>query len=363
MNGIDILIAIGETDDELLIECENYNTRKYRPFLYIAACIAVCALSAAAVNIMNKNDISHITVPEPITSSTITDESTVSDHTVTTVQESVTSITVDTEVTESSAITETISEAQKTETDIIPSETTTENMTTPSTHVTEDAIIPHWNELSESEKYPYFMYNDTEYHMTNTYYSADEVEFLFNDCIYGIDEYTSERHEKQVSVYTIKNTDESYAVAIRIDDSLYRKYGNSSYAPKTLGEYLNGTDLLNRYDIGQVKIKTDELFDSKTEQVYYTEYIMEDTSELISSLFNENINAPQETNYGMSDLYFYDDGKEIFSIRGGKYISFGGNCYCIGEEAVQRFIEEIKASSEEKTVYLDLSPDSTNIPE
>lgn len=363
MNGIDILIAIGETDDELLIECDSYNTKKYRPFLYIAACIAVCALSAAAVNIMNKNDISHITVPEPITSSITTNESAVSDLTVTTVPESVTSITVDTEITESSATTETISETQKTETDIISSETTTENMTTPSTHVTEDAIIPYWNELSESEKYPYFMYNNTEYHMTNTYYSSDEVEFLFNDCIYGIDEYTSERHEKQVSVYTIKNTDESYAVAIRIDDKHYRKYSNSGYAPQTLGEYLNGTNLLNRYDIGHVQIKTGELFDSQTEQVYYTEYIMEDTSELISSLFNENINAPQETNYSMVDLYFYDDGKQIFSIRGGNYISFGGNCYCIGEEAVQRFIEEIKASSEEKTVYLNLSPDSTDIPE
>lgn len=409
MNAIDILHAIGEVDEELILECDSYKIKKYPSFMYIAACIAVCVLSAA-VYTMNQNDISHIDVTEPIPSSIATEKSEISENddsitvssipesvttitvekeenessaitehtsetqiieteteniTVTSIPESVTTITVDTEVKESSAITENVSETQKiqTETGNIPSETTTENMTESSTYVTENAIIPHWNELSESDKYPYFMYNNTEYHMTNTYYSSDEVEFLFNDCIYGIDEYTNERHEKQVSVYTIKNTDENYAVAIRIDDDLYRKYGNSGYAPKTLGEYLGGTDLLNRYDISQVKIKTEELFDSQTGQVYYIEYIMEDTSKLISSLFNENITAPQETNYSMTDLRFIDDGKLIFSIRGGKYISFGGNCYNIGEEAVLQLIEEIKSSSEEKTIYLNTSSDSADIPE
>lgn len=406
MKGIDILHAIGEVDEELIIECDSYKIKKYPSFMYIAACIAVCAISAA-VYTMNQNDISHIDVTEPVPSSIATEKSDISENddpiTVSSVSESVTTITVEMEENDSSAITEHTSETQiietetenitvtsvpesvtaitadtevnessdyvseaqiiQTETSNSPSETTTENMPTSSSCVTENVIIPHWNELSESDKYPYFMYNNTEYHMTNTYYSSDEVEFLFNDCIYGIDEYTNERHEKQVSVYTIKNTDENYAVAIRIDDDLYRKYGNSGYAPKTLGEYLNGTDLLNRYDICRVQIKTDELFDPQTEQVYYIEYIMEDTSKLITSLFSDNLDAPQETNYSMTDLSFLDDGNLIFSIRGGKYISFGGNCYNIGEEAVLRLIEEIKSFSEEKTIYLNSSTDIADIPE
>lgn len=406
MKGIDILHAIGEVDEELIIECDSYKIKKYPSFMYIAACIAVCAISAA-VYTMNQNDISHIDVTEPVPSSIATEKSDISENddpiTVSSVSESVTTITVEMEENDSSAITEHTSETQiietetenitvtsvpesvtaitadtevngssdyvsetqiiQTETSNSPSETTTENMTTSSSCVTENVIIPHWNELSESDKYPYFMYNNTEYHMTNTYYSSDEVEFLFNDCIYGIDEYTNERHEKQVSVYTIKNTDESYAVAIRIDDDLYRKYGNSGYAPKTLGDYLNGTDLLNRYDICRVQIKTDELFDPQTEQVYYIEYIMEDTSKLITSLFRDNLDAPQETNYSMTDLSFLDDGNLIFSISGGKYISFGGNCYNIGEEAVLRLIEEIKSFSEEKTIYLNSSTDIADIPE
>lgn len=338
MTAFDIYSAIGDVDEKMLAESERPLLRSniWIGFASAAAVVAVCTAAVLlSENITDRPpDISEISATPAYTeqeTTLLTVTSAVSE-TVTTPPDDVTMTTPqDTSAETVPSVTETTS---------APTETvTTANMTTASELTPETAIVPQWSDLSELEKYSYLEYNGCEYYLTVNTFSPDEVTFYKNGELYGIDEYTGEKHTKAAALYTVKNISEDYILAVQAPDGSFAGFINHDYRPDSLLGYIEDTGITARY-------KFTKITSADTFSPYETmEYDVPDVQSAVTGFLISAENAEPMVNPAaghLSELYIYSGDTEVITVYEGGYISIRGKCFNVGEDITESFISSVK---------------------
>lgn len=333
MTAFDIYSAIGDVDEKMLADTER-PLRRSNIWIGFASAAAVVAVCTAAVllseNITDRPpDISEISTSPAYTEqeTTLLTVTSAPPETVTTPPDSVT-----------------ITTPQETPAETAPSvtETTyspTETMTTASELPPETAIVPQWSDLSELEKYSYLEYNGCEYYLTVNTFSPDEVTFYKNSELYGIDEYTGEKHTKAAALYTVKNISEDYILAVQAPDGSFAGFINHDYRPDSLTGYIEDAGITARYKF--TKITSADTF-SPYETVEYT---VPDVQSAVTDFLAAAENAEPMVNPAaghLSELYIYSGDTKVITVYEGGYISIRGKHFDVGEDITESFISSIK---------------------
>lgn len=161
-----------------------------------------------------------------------------------------------------------------------------------SSSASEVTRVPHWDELEINGQYTRFEWQGYAYDTAGTKISAENLgEFLGETTASGVDEYTDEKHEITVSVYTIAKINEKTALAVKFpEDEKFYVYYNQNYVPRTLGDFIDDLNLTENLKI------SDTATCSTIENLYMTDrkYSNIDTSKLMEILLSGR-NVPTES--------------------------------------------------------------------
>lgn len=161
-----------------------------------------------------------------------------------------------------------------------------------SSSASEVTRVPHWDELEINGQYTRFEWQGYAYNSSTAEISAENLgEFLGETTASGVDEYTDEKHEITVSVYTIAKINEKTALAVKFpEDEKFYVYYNQNYVPRTLGDFIDDLNLAENLKI------SDTATCSTIENLYMTDrkYSNIDTSKLMEILLSGR-NVPTES--------------------------------------------------------------------
>ena len=368
-----LIDCIGLIDERFISEAERYvparRTKHIAAYLSVAACVCV-AVTAAVIISGRSEDIG--TIPEGSLTS------------ITEVQEPVqTTYSAPAETTwqceppetEKTLPTDTESDkevyTEKTEAVTTPDETerttagttettdfTTANFTT--TDIPEDVIEPRWEDLSEIERYKTIYYQGGRYSLSmNKKFTEEEVYFLENGEVQGMDEYSGEIKTKPCGLYAVKRMDINYMIAVYTEDGMYTGYKNSGYKTERLDEYLNGTDFIGTVFTAESKsitVKSRDMFDD--EGSYNICYDIPDAREYFENLLLSNGDAPFVSDQSVvfkNHLKVCDEKYRYISIYDGGYLYLAGmyanQYFYIGEEAFSELKAYLEENAETEKVY------------
>lgn len=209
MTGNDILNAVSETDEKYISRSENYgnvqNEFKKAKSKKIKTVSAVCLCAAVAVGaaFVMKNIST-----KPVLNKIASENGEASSQTV----------SYSADVT-APAVSPAIPEA-------------------------EIYQVPHWDELSELQRFGSAEYNGTEY-FTCGHEVAGEYfgETLGTATVKGFDMYTDTEYKEEVSVFAIKDVSPACAVGVKFADGVCTVYHDQDYKPATLGQFLEDCGL------------------------------------------------------------------------------------------------------------------------
>ena len=349
MTAFDIYSAVGGVGEDILEESETAPKKKVTkiiPLMAAAACFAVFAVGLS-------NALRNDNIEQPVTDTSETINYPESENMVTEsgLPETRTerSDTVTYAVTESAPQTagdgftapantdpnpnvsiETIE--MHTETQHTVTEEATVNYTTSDIPEDEEEEeietvgIPKWEDLSDLEKYVYLEYTGNEYHITLKHFNGNELTFLQNGRLYGLDENPVEdidgpvrRYSEPCVFYKINNISPDYMIAVLTADGKYRGFENTSYCAETLADHLAETDFLKYVDEGKFVAISDD-----TERKI-TNYTLDDLPAAVRKLLSAASDAypiagmPYDPSYvpkcyslrrsnGITFMHVYDDG-------------------------------------------------------
>lgn len=234
--------------------------------------------------------------------------------------------------------------------------------------------VPKWEDLSDLEKYVYLEYNGNEYHITLKHFNGNELTFLQNGRLYGLDENPIEdidgpvrRYSEPCVFYKINNISPDYMIAVLTADGKYRGFENTSYYAETLADHLAETDFLKYVDEGKFVSISDD-----TERTI-TNYTLDDLPTAVRKLMSAAPDAypiagmPYDPSYvpkcyslqrsnGITFMHVYDDGSIYICDR---------YYFIVGKENTDDFIKYVKENAVDIEVltYNNGSEDDPVIPE
>ncbi|MGN0585717.1 MAG: hypothetical protein ACI4JF_00405 [Oscillospiraceae bacterium] len=344
MTAFDIYSAIGDVDEKMLAESER-PLRRSNIWIGFASAAAVVAVCTAAVllseNITDRPpDISEISTTPTYTEYETSLLTVTYPPDVTCTTPDTVTAPPDDDILTVPQDTSTEPAPSDTETTYTPTENmTTANFTSASELVPETAIVPQWSNLSELEKYPYLEYNGSEYDLTVNTFSPDEVTFYKNGELYGIDEYTGEKHTKAAALYTVKNISEDYIIAIQAPDGSFAGFINHDYRPDSLFGYIEDAGITERYKF--TKITSADTF-SPYESI---EYDVPNVQGAVMDFLISAENAEPMVNPAagcLSELYIFSGDTKVITVYEGGYISIRGKHFNVGEDITESFISSIE---------------------
>ncbi len=369
-----LIDCIGLIDERFISEAESYVPKRgikhIAAYLSAAACICIAVTAAVLmsgrdgrIETLPENSLTSITqVCEPV-------QTTYSTPAETTWQcePPETEKTVPTDTESDVVFTEKIeTETSPDETDwttVGPTETT--NFTT--ADVPEDVIVPRWEDLNEIERYTELYYQGERYSLSmNSKFTEEEVYFLENGEVLGMDEYSGEIKTKPCGLYAVEGMDINYMLAVYTEDGMYTGYRNSGYETERLDEYLNGTDYIGRNYIDSnefIIVRSNDMFDD--EGSYYIRYDIPDAREYFENLLLSNGDAPFVTDQSVvynKGISVCDEKYRYISIYNGGYLylssMYANQYFYIGEEADNELKEYLEENAETEKVYYNYNTDS-----
>ncbi len=381
-----LIECIGMIDEKLISEALEYAPKRRPKHIaaYLSAAACVCIAVTAAVIIGGRNsDIE--TIPESSLTTIIESREHVqttynapaettwhceppeTEKTAPTVTESDKVFTAATEAT--SVTSETTAS--------LPESTTSSEITSPSESAAETgsvsdnpetALVPRWEELSELERYPEIILGERRYSLAaNLKFTEEDVYFLKNGEVTGMDEYTGEIKTKKCGLYAVRNFDTDYMLAICVDDGTYVGYTSVDYKTETLKEYLIGTNFFGRYE--DMMVQSLDMYDD--EGSYYISYDLDDADALAEEFLLSNGDAPHvsERISQIEGIYWMDGIYIVIRVYKGGYLHVAGmgadRYFYIGEEAYDSLLEYLEENAETEKVYYirysDVSGDDVDI--
>ncbi|MDE6591873.1 MAG: hypothetical protein K2K57_02265 [Oscillospiraceae bacterium] len=396
MTGLDLFGAVGAVDEELLEESEHIkgrlHWRRVLPFAASAACIALIA--AVAVNLREEDIVSRTSetiletrmeVPETgsicmqdmpglpeYTANTLT-EIIIGDETCE-VRCSITTAGVDSVIFPALLGTENMTEAAVTvppilteegyipppggytgvedftETTSVPHEVTTVHDLDTTVDLTglplmEDMLIPHWEDMSDMERFTRLSWHDSEYSITTEKFDRSELAFSPNKGeLLGYDVYTDREFSMPIGVYSISGINENYMVAVITADGKYTGFRNYIYTPDSLDGFLSDTDFYGR-KMPQKLYSGDVVSASE-----HMEYTLPDLPERVEHMLTmrkytaPEINPPMDM--GLSVYALMDgNGDYVMTIYENGYINILGKIFKVGEDVTGEFAEYVEENA------------------
>jgi len=387
-----LIDCMGMIDEKFITEAEGYvparRTKHIAAYLSAAACICI-AVTAAVIISGRSGDIG--TIPESsltrITEVREPVQTTYSAPAETTWQceppETEKTLPTDTEsdkevYTEKTEAVTTPDETERTtadttETTYAPTETKrTTAGTTETTDIPEDVIVPRWEDLSEIERYTTIHYRGGRYSLAmNHKFTEEEVYFLENGEVQGMDEYSGEIKTKPCGLYAVKRMDINYMIAVYTEDGMYTGYRNSGYKTERLDEYLNGTDYIGTdftAESESITVNSHDMVDD--EGCYYIRYEIPDARGYFENLLLSNGDAPFVSDQSVAykeRLEVCDEKYRYISIYDGGYLylssMYADQYFYIGEEAFNELKAYLEENAETEKVYYNTGGDDVDIPE
>ncbi len=365
MTAEKLIDCIGMIDEKLISEAVGYVPKRRQRHItaYLSAAACICIAVTAAVLISGRND----------------DIETIPDGSLTTITEvlepvqttySALSQTAESEPSETADTTKNVptdTEGSQSVTEKIETEThvTTGEAITVTDNVTESAVIPHWEELNEIERYPELYCGGVMYSLSvNDKFTEDEITFIRNGEITGMDEYTGEIKTKACGFYKVKKMSENYMLAVYTGDGMYTGYMNSGYKTETLGEYLDSTDFIGRHEF--ITMKSHDMSDDKGS--FYIRYDIADIKKFTENFLRSNSDAPfvSERIESHEVIFCTDEKITVLRVYDGGYLHLAGmpadKYFLIGETGYSELTEYIEKSAATEKVYYNMT-DGTDIPE
>lgn len=105
--------------------------------------------------------------------------------------------------------------------------------------------VPHWDTLSETQKYTEFFFNGGTYCIINST-PADEKFFgenLGTATVTGFDFYTDTTHSQEVQVFAVRGISTACVLGVRYESGVCAEFSDLNYAPATLGQLLDDLGL------------------------------------------------------------------------------------------------------------------------
>lgn len=346
MTGFDIYSALGNVGEDMLEESETSVRRLgtgAASMLAAAACIAVFAVG---IRFTLQNDGIEQPAPNSGISVITTDSETrFSDFTSAGTSEYAAAQTSQTLPTETSTIVESGTRPASEEiSDMTDTEMTSNTVSDEGVDLQEIAVVPGWEDLSELERYIYLQYNGTEYSITMEHFDEDELSFLLNGEIYGIDE-NDKRFGKPCGIYKIKNVSDNYMLAVPTADGNYTGFINWSYKAASLEEYLKDIDFWNRYPLA--KLTSGEKFSARE----HIDYTLPDLRQVLEKLFLSNrsaaaeINPPTDSGLSVYIIGEMNDKASVYVYEHG-YIRILNKFFYVGEEYTEEFSEYVEKNAD-----------------
>ncbi len=376
-----LIDCMGMIDEKFITEAEGYvparRTKHIAAYLSAAACICIAVTAAVVISgrdgrieTLPENSLTSITeVCEPVQTTYSAPAETTWQCEPPETEKAVPIYTESGEVLLTVQIeTETAPEkterttAGTTETTYAPTETDRTTVgPTETTDIPEDVLVPRWEDLNEIERYTELYYQGERYSLSmNSKFTEEEVYFLENGEVLGMDEYSGEIKTKPCGLYAVKNIDVNYMLAVYTEDGMYTGYRNSGYETERLDEYLNGTDYIGRNYIDSnefIIVKSDDMFDD--EGSYYIRYDIPDARGYFENLLLSNGDAPfvtdQSVVYKGIGISVCDEKYRYISIYNGGYLylssMYADQYFYIGEEAFNELKAYLEENAETEKVY------------
>ncbi|MBD5140640.1 MAG: hypothetical protein HDT25_04395 [Ruminococcus sp.] len=374
MTAFDIYSAVGGVGEDILEESEIMPKKKITKMIPLMAAAACFAVFAAGLSQALRND----DIEQPVTDTSEATNYSESENMVTESglpetgtdwSDTVTYVTYD--VTESAPQTAGDGFTAPANTDQNPNvsietiemhtetqHTVTEEISDIPEEVEDEEVetvgVPKWEDLSDLEKYVYLEYNGNEYHITLKHFNGNELTFLQNGRLYGIDENHIEdidgpvrRYSEPCVFYKINNISPDYMIAVLTADGKYRGFENTSYYAETLADHLAETDFLKYVDEGKFVAISDD-----TERKI-TNYTLDDLPAAVRKLLSAAPDAypiagmPYDPSYvpkcyslrrsnGITFMHVYDDGSIYIYDR---------YYFIVGKENTDAFIKYVKENA------------------
>ncbi|MCL2677561.1 MAG: hypothetical protein FWE85_00735 [Clostridiales bacterium] len=215
-----------------------------------------------------------------------------------------------------------------------------------------------WADQYIFEQYPEMTLNNKQYKLTTEVDSSEIGEFVCSATAFGYDD-DGIRREKGCSVSLIESLSNDYALAVKYEGhDGYFIFADKLYAPATLGDFINDTNLLYNLVFDQKGNRIEYLrLESGKSSITYKFPEADDITSAISELLLSNISATAASpenrlKYDYMCAFVYLDvignGIHGWAIYPDGYIVIKiPECsagFYIGEEEAQAFIEYVQAN-------------------
>lgn len=241
------------------------------------------------------------------------------------------------------------------------------------------ARVPKWDEMSISQQFMQVQYNDNKYISKITQISSDNIqEYIGDSILTGYDAYTKTTYEQKGELYSIKNLSDKCAIAVKFEgDTDYYVYLNLDYRPTTLGEFMNDLNLKEITSFGTIYYNYWEENSEGTTDYKHVEFYDVDNKIIWDMLFSdinmENIYNDADSGKYTSERWCTDISISVnIPLLGYKNISVSltdkgylltnildtGKGFYIGEDKVQEFLNYIKENYDGyQIVYVEKNDD------
>lgn len=222
--------------------------------------------------------------------------------------------------------------------------------------------VPHWNELSELQRFGSAEYNGKEYsacgHEVAREYFGEELGTVE---LKGYDMYTDTEQRAEVTVFAVKDVSPSCAVGVSFADGVCTVYHDPWYAPATLGQFIEDCGLQEYAVFGKAYA---EYFDAERQYHAVNFDDFDDAAVwemLLSDTDAENKPDIEPTGDKLADVSVGVTALGIENLA--LWVTADGylctnvpatlKCFCIGEENTKAFADYLYAN----VPYSDEVPD------
>lgn len=212
------------------------------------------------------------------------------------------------------------------------------------TRIPEVAVIPHWEDMDDMERYSGLEFSGSSYVITDNKFDLSELTYIGGGELCGYDVYSEKVYSKGIGVYSIDGVNSRYMAAVLTADGKYTGFEDVLYKPDTLGDYLTDTDFERRHFPAR-------LYSGDTVSAWeHMEYDFPGLEEQVKLLLEAGSDGKQVSvpppDFGVSILSLTDSsGEYVMTIYGGGCIVVLGKIFDVGEENTEYFINMAERSS------------------